>query len=87
MNSAKFAWENYCINVGFTNMECWDFYTNRAKKGFREVGRCDAKSLVVRPRTEGFAAMIEHEESGECFWIHVLSDYDMGIRPELDEKD
>lgn len=84
MNSAKFTYDKYCSKVGFTNAECWDFYTNRPTKGFKEIGRCKASELVVRPRLEGFAAMIEHEESGETFWIHVLSDEDMGIRPELD---
>lgn len=84
MNSAKFTWEKYCSKVGFSNGECWDFYINRPKAGFKEIGRCDASKLMVRPRTEGFAVMLEHEESGDTFWIHVLSDEAMGIRPEIE---
>lgn len=79
MNSAKFTWEKYCSQVGFSLCEAWDLETNRPKPGFTELGRCLASSLVVRPRDEGEAVMLRHDETGDEFWLHALSDAAMGI--------
>ena len=81
MNSAKFTWEKYAAQVGFSLWECWDMTTNRPKPEFEEVGRCSAKTLVVRPRDAGEGVMLRHRESGDEFWLHAVSDDTMGLRP------
>ena len=83
MNSAKFTWDKYCSQVGFSLFEVWDATTNRPKPEFEEIGRCPASSLVVRPRNEGEGVMLRHKDSGDEFWLHALSDKAMGIGPNV----
>ena len=79
MNSARFTFDNYASTVGYSLCEAWDLRTNRPASKFEEIGRCPASSLVVRPREKGDAVMLRCIETGDEFWIHALSDRDMGI--------
>ena len=76
MNSAKFTWEKYCSNVGYTPWESWDASTDSPTSAYEELGRCLASSLYVRPRDIGEAVMLRHKESGDEFWMHVVKFYE-----------
>ena len=65
----KFLFEIYIARVGFAVNQVIDEF-DTPKKGFTVLGYCDANRLKVRPRTEGYALMLESED-GEKFWLHV----------------
>lgn len=79
MNSSKFTWEKYIGNSGYSSSEVWNFRTNRPQTIVEEIGRCSASSLMVRPRQNGEAVMLRVKETNEEFWMHVLSDKEMGV--------
>lgn len=71
----QFTYHLYGPFLGYSGSQEWNYDTRKPTKGFRELGRCDARKLRFRPREEGWAVMFFCEETDETFWIHV---YDFG---------
>lgn len=74
LSPEKFTFSNYIGNVGFGVHQCvLDAYTTPLKlqPGVTFIGYCDAKRLSVRPKSEGFAIMVEMD--GEDLWFHDLN--------------
>ena len=68
----QFTYELYGPLMGYSGE--WNYELRQPAKGFREIGRCDARKLRVRPRDEGWAVMLYSEEHHETFWLHVYDD-------------
>lgn len=69
-----FTWEKYCSKMGYAVVNLLDFkWEDRIVKtklaaDVKLVGYCNAKDLSIRPRTTGFALMLEID--GEDTWCH-----------------
>lgn len=76
MNAVKlspevFIFEKYGLRRGFSNADVFNWKLAEATKlnpDVTLVGWCDANRLVVRPRTTGYAIMVEID--GEEIWFH-----------------
>ena len=68
----KFLFELYIGRVGYSVNQVIDSF-DQVKPGFKALGYCDARRLPVRPRTEGYALMVEDTQLPEQtqFWLHV----------------
>lgn len=76
----KFLFELYIGRVGYAVNQVIDSF-EQPKRGFKILGYCEARRLPVRPRTEGFAIMVEDTQLPEdnIFWLHV--DKIKGVAP------
>lgn len=72
INPEKFLFEIYIGRVGYSVNQVIDSF-EQPKPGFKILGYCEARRLPVRPRTEGFAIMVEDTQLPEdnVFWLHV----------------
>jgi hypothetical protein len=73
----KFLFEKYGLRRGFSNADVFDWKVDvnrnpaghsKLQPGVTLIGWCDANRLRVRPRTEGYAIMVEI--GGEEIWFH-----------------
>lgn len=65
----KFLFEKYVGRLGYSPNEVAT-HKGTPKPGVKFLGYCEARRLLVRPRTEGFAVMAEME-NGDVTWLHV----------------
>jgi hypothetical protein len=79
MNPEKFTWELHISKLCYAISEVWNWNTNRPFPRFKEFGRCPANRLPVKPKDRGEAVMLLDTETGDLFWLHALSDKDMGV--------
>lgn len=70
LNPEKFSFELYVGRQAISYLEIYDFSGCGLKPGVKLLGYCKADRLRVRPRTEGYAIMIELEDGTIC-WTHV----------------
>lgn len=68
----KFLFELYIGRLGYSVNQVIDS-REQIKPGFKILGYCEARRLPVRPRTKGYAIMVEDIQLPEekKFWLHV----------------
>lgn len=73
----KFLFEKYGLRCGYSTPDVFKWTADEERKlvgisklqpDVKLVGWCDASRLPVRPRTEGYAVMVEID--GEEIWFH-----------------
>lgn len=67
--ASAFCWQKFCCKRGWAICQLVDdFSPLKLKPGVTLVGWIPANELTVRPRTSGFAIMVEID--GEDTWLH-----------------
>ncbi len=67
----SFTWEKYGGRADVAPSQVFNWIEGTLAPGIKLLGYCNAKDLAVRPRTTGFALMMEWK--GNDFWFHADS--------------